>query len=145
MRSEYTSVPFTGPGHRTLGIAVPSRLHTSWPKAPLDGTRIGVKDLCHLKGVKTSLCNRAFNDLYPPQSTTASSIRHLVSKGVHVVGKNHLSSFALMEHPTQSVDYQAPLKPRADGHQIPGGCSSGSAGAIASYSWLDFAIATDGA
>ncbi|KAJ4357191.1 uncharacterized protein N0V89_001766 [Didymosphaeria variabile] len=50
-----------------------------------------------------------------------------------------------MEHPTQSVDYEAPFNPRADGYQIPGGSSSGSASAIASYDWLDFSIATDGA
>ncbi|KAF2450877.1 amidase signature enzyme [Karstenula rhodostoma CBS 690.94] len=48
-----------------------------------------------------------------------------------------------MEHPTQSVDYEAPFNPRLDGYQIPGGSSSGSASAIASYEWLDFAIATD--
>ena len=59
---EYTNVPFSGTGHRTLAIAVPSRLQASWPKRrPLEGLRIGVKDLYHLKGVKTSLSNRASN------------------------------------------------------------------------------------
>ncbi|KAF2676242.1 amidase signature enzyme [Lentithecium fluviatile CBS 122367] len=140
----YTQVPFSGAGYRTLAIAVPSRLQASWPSPlPLEGVRIGVKDLYHLKGIRTSLCNRAFNDLYPPQPATASTINQLISKGVHVVGKNHLSSFALQEHPTQSVDYESPFNPRADGYQIPGGSSSGSASAVASYEWLDFALATD--
>ncbi|KAF2804286.1 amidase signature enzyme [Mytilinidion resinicola] len=142
---EYTQVSFAGNGYRTLAIATPSRLYTSWPeRLPLDGVRIGIKDLYHLKGLRTSLCNRAFNELYPPQSTTAKTIVHLISKGVQVVGKNHLSSFALEEHPTQSIDYESPFNPRADGYQITGGSSSGSASAVASYDWLDFAIATDG-
>jgi Asp-tRNA(Asn)/Glu-tRNA(Gln) amidotransferase A subunit family amidase len=111
---------------------------------PLEGFRIGIKDLFHLKGTRTSLCNRAFNELHPRQSTTAKTIAHLISKGVHIVGKNHLSSFALQEHPTQSVDYESPFNPRGDGYQIAGGSSSGSASAIASYEWLDFAVATDG-
>ncbi|KAF2124976.1 amidase signature enzyme [Dothidotthia symphoricarpi CBS 119687] len=142
--SEFAQVPFAGTGHRTLGIAVPSRLQSSvTERCPLAGVRVGIKDLYHLKGIRTSLCNRAFNDLYPPQLMTSPTILHLISKGVHVVGKNHLSSFALQEHPTQSVDYESPFNPRADGYQIPGGSSSGSASAVASYEWLDFAIATD--
>lgn len=41
------------------------------------------------------------------------------------------------------IDYQAPWNPRADGYQSPGGSSSGSAAAIASYDWLDIAIGAD--
>lgn len=49
----------------------------------------------------------------------------------------------MMEHPMQSVDYQAPFNPRGDGYLIPGGSSSGSAAAAASYDWLDISICTD--
>ena len=48
-----------------------------------------------------------------------------------------------MEHPTQSVDYQAPFNPRGDGYLIAGGSSGGSAAAIATYDWLDIAICSD--
>ena len=49
----------------------------------------------------------------------------------------------MMEHPTQSVDYQAPFNPRGDGYLITGGNSGGSAAAIATYDWLDIAICID--
>ena len=48
-----------------------------------------------------------------------------------------------MEHPTQSVDYQAQFNPRGDGYLITGGSSGGSAAAIAAYDWLDLAICSD--
>lgn len=48
-----------------------------------------------------------------------------------------------MEHPTQSVDYQAPFNPRGDGYLIAGGSSGGNAAAVAAYDWLDVALCTD--
>lgn len=109
----------------------------------MNGVRIAVKDLYHLRGLKTSICNRAYYESHKLESETASTVEHLVSLGAHVVGKTHMSSFGLMEHPTQSTDYQAPFNPRGDGYQIPGGSSSGSAVAVASYDWIDFALGTD--
>ncbi|CZR60710.1 uncharacterized protein PAC_10606 [Phialocephala subalpina] len=41
------------------------------------------------------------------------------------------------------IDYHAPFNPRADGYQDPSGSSAGSAAAIATYEWVDFAIGTD--
>lgn len=54
-----------------------------------------------------------------------------------------MNSFGNWEEPTEYIDYQAPWNPRADKYQSPGGSSSGSAAAIASYDWLDIAIGTD--
>lgn len=70
-------------------------------------------------------------------------ITRLVDAGMQIVGKTHLSSFAMMEHPTQSVDYQAPFNPRGDGYLIAGGSSGGSAVAVATYDWIDIALCTD--
>ena len=67
----------------------------------------------------------------------------LLDAGAEVVGKTHLSSFAMMEHPMQSVNYQAPFNPRGDGYLITGGSSCGSAAAIASYDWIDIVICSD--
>ncbi len=78
-----------------------------------------------------------------PCDKTAKSIQKLIDAGAEIVGKNKLSSFAAREAPTESVDYQAPFNPRGDGYQYPAGSSSGSAAAVASYDWLDFAIGTD--
>ena len=134
----------SGDAYTCLAIAVPSRLYFEKTKdRPLNGVRIAVKDIFHLKGVKTSCCSRGYHDLYPPQEMTATSIQRLIDLGAIVVGKTHLSSFALREEPTECVDYQAPFNPRADGYQSPAGSSSGSGAAIASYDWLDYTFGTD--
>jgi Amidase len=140
----YENLRVGASGYTHLAIAVPSRLYFRKTNArPLAGARIAVKDIFHLKGVKTSCCSRGYHDLYPAQDTTALSIQTLVDLGAQIVGKTHLSSFALREEPTECVDYQAPFNPRADGYQSPAGSSSGSGAAIASYGWLDFTLGTD--
>lgn len=127
-----------------LGIAVPSRRsHNASDLRPLAGLRISVKDIFALAGIKTSLCNRAFHDLYPAEVKSAAAVAKLLSLGATVVGKTDMVSFALQEHPTQCIDYQMAFNPRADGYQIPGGSSSGGAAAIAAYDWLDLSVVTD--
>jgi Asp-tRNA(Asn)/Glu-tRNA(Gln) amidotransferase A subunit family amidase len=102
-----------------------------------------VKDNFNLKGVKTSVGNRAYWNLYPPCSQTASSLQVLERKGAQILGKTKLCSFAGREEPTEYVDFQAPFNPRADGYQSPAGSSSGSAAAVAAYDWIDVAVGTD--
>ncbi|KAJ3564184.1 hypothetical protein NPX13_g7932 [Xylaria arbuscula] len=120
-----------------------------WPTARdshyshLRGIRFTIKDNFHVRGIKTTLGNRAFFETYSTQRSNAAVVTKLLEAGAHLVGKTHLSSFAMMEHPTQSVDYQAPFNPRGDGYLIPGGSSSGSAASMASYDWLDIAICSD--
>ena len=111
--------------------------------SPLAGLRIVIKDNIHLKGMKTSVGNRAFYNTYPPQRSSAESVQKIIDQGTVIVGTTKMTSFANWEEPIEHVDYQAPWNPRADGHQSPGGSSSGSAAAIASYNWLDIAIGTD--
>lgn len=79
----------------------------------------------------------------PVQNANAAVVTALVDAGAQIVGKAHLSSFAMMEHPTQSVDYQAPFNPRGDGYLIAGGSSGGNAAAIAAYDWLDVSVCSD--
>ncbi len=67
----------------------------------------------------------------------------MLNAGAHIVGKAHLSSFAMMEHPTQSVNYQAPFNPRGDGYLITRGSSGGSAAAVAAYEWIDISVCSD--
>lgn len=106
------------------------------------GLRFSIKDNYHLRGTRTTLGNRAYYEICPIQNTTADVVSKLLNAGARLVGKNHLSSFAMMfmEHPTQSLDYQASLSPQGDSYVITGGSSGGSAAAIAAYDWLDFAI-----
>ena len=129
---------------QTLSIAVPSRLRDVVTAAkPLAGWRVAVKDVFHIKNVRTSLCNRAYYELYPPATTTAGCIDVLCQLGARVVGTTKMASFAATEEPIECVDFQAPWNPRADGYQSPAGSSSGSAVAIASYPWVDVAIGSD--
>jgi len=140
----YESTGLSSGAFAALGVAVPSRLYFARSKErPLDGVRIAIKDMYHLNGLRTSVCNRAYHDLYPPRTDTAVCVRLLTSLGAIVVGKTHLSSFAWKEEPTECVDYPAPFNPRADGYQSPAGSSSGSGAAIASYEWLDFTLGSD--
>lgn len=113
------------------------------PELPLASLRIAVKDNFHLKGLKTTLCNRAYYETYPPRSETAVCIQQLVNAGAILLGKTKLNSFGVWEEPTEYVDYQAPWNPRADGYQSPGGSSSGSGAVIGAYDWLDIAIGSD--
>lgn len=102
-----------------------------------------MKDNFDVAGVKTTLCNNAYQKVYPPAQLTAACLESLVQAGAAIVGKTKLASFAATEEPIQCVDFQAPWNPRADGYQSPAGSSSGSGAAIASYDWLDIAIGSD--
>ncbi|EHK20648.1 uncharacterized protein TRIVIDRAFT_223620 [Trichoderma virens Gv29-8] len=139
----FEALSIRGQGSHALSFALPSRIKSSAQSLPLSGLRILIKDNIHLKGVKTSVGNRAFYDAYPPQEKTAQCIQKLVDKGAIIAGKTKLTSFGNWEEPIEYTDYQAPWNPRADGYQSPGGSSSGSASAIAAYDWLDVAIGTD--
>lgn len=129
---------------QSIALAVPSRLRNLTTSAkPLAGLRVAVKDNFKINGVRTSLCNRAYYELYPPAQETAECVNLLTRAGAHVVGTTKLASFAATEEPIECVDFEAPWNPRADGYQSPAGSSSGSGAAIASYPWLDIAIGSD--
>ena len=125
-------------------MAVDSRLSAdAGPTKPLSGWRVAVKDVFDLEGVKTSLGNRAYLQLYPPAANSADAVKAITDKGAVVVGKTKLSMLLSREEPAEAVDFQAPWNPRGDGYQAPGGSSNGSAAAVAAYDWLDIGIGTD--
>lgn len=133
---------------QNLSVAVSSRLRSASEYRgrhckSLEGWRIAVKENFNIKGVKTSACNRAFCELYPPALETAAAIQVLYDQGAVIVGTTKLASFAATEEPMECIDWQAPWNPRADEYQSPAGSSSGSGVAIAAYSWLDIAIRSD--
>ncbi|KAK4222507.1 amidase signature domain-containing protein [Podospora fimiseda] len=129
---------------RTLSIAVPSRAGVA-PTSDLSlhGYRIAVKDIFELENVRTSVCNRAYYELYDPPTKTAACIEVLVKAGAAIVGTTKLASFAATEEPVECIDYAAPWNPRADGYQSPAGSSSGSGAAMAAYEWLDITNGSD--
>ncbi|PKY02366.1 putative amidase [Aspergillus campestris IBT 28561] len=129
----------------TKDVAVPSRLYsTPTREQPLAGLRVGVKDIFHIKGLRTSGGSRSYYFLYGRQNVTASSIQRLIDLGAVVVGKTGTVQFSTGDRPTADwVDFHCPFNPRGDGYQAPGGSSSGSGAAIASYEWLDLAVGSD--
>jgi hypothetical protein len=125
-------------------VLVPSRCYFEQSAArPLDGARISVKDNIDIAGHKTTLRNRAWEDLYPPKSKHADCVQTLVDAGAIIVGKAKLQAMVMREEPLECVEFTAPFNPRADGDQVPSGSSHGSAAGITSYDWLDYSLGSD--
>lgn len=126
-------------------MAVPSRLYyEKTAEKPYAGTRIGIKDIIDLKGLKTGCSSRAYTSFYTKREHNAAIVQHLIDLGFVIVGKTKTTQFADSEWPTADwVDYHGPFNPRADGYLTTSGSSAGSAAATAAYDWLDFAIGTD--
>lgn len=133
------------PGAQSSTIGVPSRLYyTKTPFQPLAGVRLGVKDIFHIQGTRTSCGNRAYYSLYPPANVTAPAVQKLVDAGAVVVGKMKTSQFANGEAATADwVDYHSPFNARGDGYQDPSSSSAGPGAGIGAYSWLDLGLGSD--
>ncbi|KAH8651168.1 amidase signature domain-containing protein, partial [Xylariales sp. PMI_506] len=129
-----------------VSIAVPSRLYYPPPSAerPLEGLRLGVKDIFDLQGIRTSAGSRSLFALDRIANDTGSALQSLIDLGAVVVGKLKTTQFALSEIPTGDyIDQLGPYNPRGDGYQNPQGSSVGTGVAVASYDWLDFGTGTD--
>ncbi|KAB8209349.1 amidase signature domain-containing protein [Aspergillus parasiticus] len=128
----------------SLTMAVPSRLyHPPTAERPFAGTRIGVKYIIDLCRLRTGASSRAYTQLLGPRTENAEFIQKLLELGFIVVGTLKTTQFADSEWPTcDYVDYHVPVNPRADGYQTTSSSSCGSAAAVASYEWLDFALGT---
>ncbi|KAM7188406.1 amidase [Rhypophila sp. PSN 637] len=125
-------------------VVVPSRCYYK-PSAsrPLHGARIAVNDNIDIAGHKTSLCNRAWMDLYPPKTKHAACVQTMIDAGAVIVGKVKLQAMIMREEPLECVEFTAPFNPRADGYQVPSGSSHASAASIGAYDWLGFTFGSD--
>lgn len=125
-------------------VIVPSRCYYKPSDSrPLDGARICVKDNMNIAGHKTSLCNRAWEALYPTATRTAACAQILLDAGAIIVGETKLEVMVMDEEPLEAVEFTATFNPRGDGYQVPSGSSHGSAAGISSYDWLDFSLGSD--
>ncbi|KAI0396029.1 amidase signature domain-containing protein [Xylariaceae sp. FL0594] len=141
---EFEVFSIKSPGSQFNSFALPSRIKArKATNSPFAGFRVVIKDNIDLRGVKTSVGNKAFYEAYPRKEASASCVQRIIDLGMVIVGKTKMNSFGNWEEPLEYIDYQCPWNPRGDGYQSPGGSSSGSAAAIASYDWLDIAIGTD--
>ena len=105
--------------------------------------RVVVKDIYCIKGLRTSLNNRAYYDVSEPADSTAAVVASLARDGAHILGLTKLSSMIAREEPMDAVDFHTAFNPRGDGYQSPAGSSSGSAAAVAAYDWVDCGIGSD--
>lgn len=126
-------------------IAVPNRLYAAPNKEkPLAGARISIKGNYDLEGIRTTMMNRAYNELYPPRASSADFAIKLTQLGAIIVGKTKMSAFTSAEEPTdQWVDYHCPFNPRGDMYQTPSCSSAGAGASLAGYPWLDHSIGSD--
>ncbi|KAK0714457.1 amidase signature domain-containing protein [Apiosordaria backusii] len=126
-------------------IPVPSRLYYDPPtdEFPLRGKRVAVKDVYHLAGTPTSASSRDYQAISGIVDGTSEMVLRLIKAGAVIVGKTKTAQFASGERAGDWVDYPCPFNPRGDGYLDPDGSSTGSAAAVAGYSWLDYAIGTD--
>ncbi|KAJ8131951.1 hypothetical protein O1611_g1673 [Lasiodiplodia mahajangana] len=137
--------PFTYAHEGNLMIPVPSRLHfPRKPEKPFNGLRVTVKDIIHLKGVKTTAQSRSFEKTYPASSVNAKIVSQLIELGAVFIGKTKCTQFASSDQPTADwVDYHCPWNPRGDGYLSPLGSSTGTCVALAGYDWVDLGIGSD--
>ncbi|KAB5578141.1 amidase signature domain-containing protein [Coniochaeta sp. 2T2.1] len=142
--SKFQQLHVSLPGSRQPHIIVPSRLSVDASAGPLAGLRFAVKDIFHVKGLKTSGGSRAYYQTYGYQNYTTETVQLTLNDGASLVGKTKTIAFALgVPKNGMEVDYPDPWSPRGDGYQNTGGSSSGSGSAVAAYDWVDFALGSD--
>ncbi|KAK4696739.1 hypothetical protein P7C71_g1241, partial [Lecanoromycetidae sp. Uapishka_2] len=70
-------------GWQCSSVAVPTRMSNATGK-PFEGWRIALEDAFDVTGLRTSMCNRAYLDLYPPATSTAPAIKILIDGGASI-------------------------------------------------------------
>ncbi len=90
-------------------------------RGPLHGVPVGLKDIFHAAGLKTTAGARGFADVVPGEDAT--SVARLRAAGAVILGKLHTTEFAFLD-PAPTLNPWHPMR-------TPGGSSSGSAAAVA--------------
>jgi hypothetical protein len=123
---------------------VPSRLYyLPSSEKPLSGKRIAVKDIFHIKGVRTTVSSRDFRAFFCNAKETAPMIQRLIDAGAVIIGTTKTAQFLSGELAPDWVDYSCPFNPRGDGYMEPDCSSTGSAVAAAAYDWVDVTVGSD--
>ncbi|CAO2652731.1 Nn.00g021420.m01.CDS01 [Neocucurbitaria sp. VM-36] len=147
MKGEHLTMQVSIPGTRLPAIIVPSKIGSvlaAEDAGPLAGLRFAVKDIFHVKGLKTSGGSRAYYQVYGPQNYTTETVEKSLAGGAQLIGKTRTIAFALgAPNNGKEIDYLDPWNPRGDGYLTTGGSSSGSGSAATAYDWVDFTIGSD--
>ena len=107
-------------------------------RGPLHGIPIAVKDLLHMRGIRTTAGSKLFENLVPTED--AEVVARLEKAGAVIVGKTGLHELAY-GITSNNPHYGAVRNPR-DPSRIPGGSSGGSGAAVAA-GIVPMAIGTD--
>lgn len=92
-------------------------------RGPLHGVPVGIKDIYYTAGLKTTGGSRVFEDFVPQEDAT--SVQRLRKAGAVILGKTATTEFAYAD--------PAPTRNPWNPEHTPGGSSSGSAAAVASF------------
>lgn len=96
-------------------------------KSSLHGIPVGIKDLIHLNGVRTT-CGSALK-LHEVPNYDAAIVERLKNNGAIIMGKENMHSLAYGS--TGDVSYFGPAKNPLNRNKITGGSSAGSAASVA--------------
>jgi aspartyl-tRNA(Asn)/glutamyl-tRNA(Gln) amidotransferase subunit A len=116
-------------GERALGEAARAEgeILAGRYSGPLHGVPVGLKDLIHTRGVRTTMGSAFFAEYVPDHSATVA--RKLEEAGSILIGKTNTHEFAY--GPTGDRSYFGPTRNPHDLNRITGGSSGGSGAAVA--------------
>ena len=95
----------------------------------IEGVPLGIKDLFCTKGVRTTACSHILDNFIPPYESTVTT--NLWNAGGVLLGKTNMDEFAMGS--SNESSYFGAVKNPWDLSRTPGGCSGGSAAAVADY------------
>jgi aspartyl-tRNA(Asn)/glutamyl-tRNA(Gln) amidotransferase subunit A len=114
---------------RASADAADAERHAKWPRDPLHGLPIALKDLLHLSGRQTTAGSKSWRGRIADH--TATCVERLLAAGMIPLGKTHLVEFAFGGW-GRNEPMGAPWNPwDTSVHRVAGGSSSGSAVATA--------------
>lgn len=80
---------------------------------------VSVKDNIDIPGHKTTVCNRAWIELYPVKTQNAACVKIHIEAGAVIVGKVKLQAMIMREEPLECVELTALFNPCAHGFRYP--------------------------
>jgi aspartyl-tRNA(Asn)/glutamyl-tRNA(Gln) amidotransferase subunit A len=123
---------------RTQAAESDARRRKGESLGPLDGIPLAIKDMIHVRGVRSTAGSRILGDFIAPFDATVSA--RLRAAGAVCVGKANCDEFA-MGSSTENSSFGPSHNPW-DLERVPGGSSGGSAAAVAACECLG-ALGTD--